>query len=120
MDKRSPDDFSPIEQLTVAEEIVPLVQALNRLFGRIGESFRREREFTDYAAHELRTPLAAMKTQTQVLQKKRTACLNLPIVSKLAGLDRSRDPARRAAFIAVPYSKRRISEIGRQPFRVPV
>ncbi|MCB1530555.1 MAG: sensor histidine kinase N-terminal domain-containing protein [Rhodospirillales bacterium] len=70
MDKRSPDDFSPIEQLTVAEEIVPLVQALNRLFGRIGESFRREREFTDYAAHELRTPLAAMKTQTQVLQKK--------------------------------------------------
>jgi signal transduction histidine kinase len=70
MDARSTDDFSAIEKCALAEEIAPLVQALNRLFGRIGESFRREREFTDHAAHELRTPLAAMKTQTQVLMKK--------------------------------------------------
>ncbi len=70
MDARSTDDFSAIEKCALAEEIAPLVNALNRLFGRIGESFRREREFTDHAAHELRTPLAAMKTQTQVLLKK--------------------------------------------------
>ncbi len=70
MDARSTDDFSSIEKCALAEEIAPLVNALNRLFSRIGESFRREREFTDHAAHELRTPLAAMKTQTQVLMKK--------------------------------------------------
>lgn len=70
MDTRGTDDLSPIEKSAVAEEIAPLVQALNSLFERIGESFRREREFTDHAAHELRTPLAAMKTQTQVLLKK--------------------------------------------------
>lgn len=70
MDKRSADDFSPIEDKRVAEEIAPLVQAVNRLFSRIEQTFQKEREFTDHAAHELRTPLAAMKTQAQVIAKK--------------------------------------------------
>ena len=70
VDTRHSDDLAPIASTGIPEEILPLVQALNRLFGRISDSFRREREFTDYAAHELRTPLAAMKTQTQVLMKK--------------------------------------------------
>ncbi|MCB1562927.1 MAG: sensor histidine kinase N-terminal domain-containing protein [Alphaproteobacteria bacterium] len=70
VDQRSSDDLSPIAHDRLPQEIAPFVQALNRLFKRLEESFRREREFTDHAAHELRTPLAAMKTQTQVLIKK--------------------------------------------------
>lgn len=70
VDARNSDDLTPIDAAAVPKEILPLIQALNRLFARISESFRREREFTDHAAHELRTPLAAMKTQTQVLMKK--------------------------------------------------
>ena len=70
VDRRSSDSLLPLKNYTVAEEIAPLVQALNSLFGRIENSFRREREFTGHAAHELRTPLAAMKMQTQVLMKK--------------------------------------------------
>jgi two-component system sensor histidine kinase QseC len=70
VDSRSTDDLSPIVFDTLPKEVAPLVQALNRLFQRIQDSFRREREFTDHAAHELRTPLAAMKTQTQVLIRK--------------------------------------------------
>ncbi len=70
MDQRNSNDLSPIEKETIPQEIAPLVQALNALFLRIEESFDRERQFTDNAAHELRTPLAAMKTQAQVLLKK--------------------------------------------------
>ncbi|MCC7304931.1 MAG: sensor histidine kinase N-terminal domain-containing protein [Alphaproteobacteria bacterium] len=70
MDKRSSNDLSPIQRNELPEEIAPLIFALNRLFARIEESFTREKQFTDNAAHELRTPLAAMKTQAQVLLKK--------------------------------------------------
>lgn len=70
VDSRKIDDLTPIKNNDIPREVTPLVDAMNRLFIRIGDSFRREREFTDHAAHELRTPLAAMKTQTQVLLKK--------------------------------------------------
>lgn len=69
VDRRAVDDLSPIKDTTIPVEIQPLLDALNRLFSRIEQSFSREREFTDNAAHELRTPLAAMKTQAQVLLK---------------------------------------------------
>lgn len=70
VDKRGSGDLSPIQKEMIPEEIAPLIAALNRLLKRLEASFKREREFTDHAAHELRTPLAAMKTQTQVLMKK--------------------------------------------------
>lgn len=70
VDSRHSDDLSEIRVENTPAEVIPLTQAMNRLLHRIESSFRREREFTDNAAHELRTPLAAMKTQTQVLDKK--------------------------------------------------
>ena len=71
VDRRSSSDLSPITNVKIADELLPMLQALNKLFARISESFRRERDFTDHAAHELRTPLAAMKMQTQVLMDKK-------------------------------------------------
>lgn len=70
VDSRKIDDLTPIKNSDIPREVTPLIEAMNRLFVRIGDSFKREREFTDNAAHELRTPLAAMKTQTQVLLRK--------------------------------------------------
>lgn len=70
VDERHSDDFAPIDATGLPQEVLPILQAMNRLFLRIADTFRREREFTDNAAHELRTPLAALKTQTQVLLKR--------------------------------------------------
>jgi two-component system, OmpR family, sensor histidine kinase QseC len=47
-------------------EIKPMVQALNSLFERIDQMLLSERRFTADAAHELRTPIAAIRTQAQV------------------------------------------------------
>lgn len=73
VDRRHADDLTPLQEKHIPLEVLPLAQAMNRLLERIEDSFQREREFTENAAHELRTPLAAMKTQTQVLLKKFSA-----------------------------------------------
>ena len=70
VDQKEANDFTAISNDAIPWEIQPLINAMNRLLSRIQNSFERERQFTDNAAHELRTPLAAMKTQTQVLLKK--------------------------------------------------
>lgn len=64
--QRSPAQLAPLTIDKVPEEIRPLTDALNSLFARLRQAFERERRFTADAAHELRTPLAAIKTQAQV------------------------------------------------------
>lgn len=65
--RRSPDDLRPIEPgQDIPREIEPLTDALDGLLGRLRAAFERERRFTADAAHELRTPLAGLKTQAQV------------------------------------------------------
>lgn len=70
VDSKDVNDLTFIDAPRVPKEISPLIRAINRLLERLDKSLKREREFTDNAAHELQTPLAAMKTQTQVLIKK--------------------------------------------------
>ena len=64
--KRSPEQLIPIDLGEVPREVTPVVQSLNDLLGVVDKALERERQFTDNAAHELRTPLAAIKTQAQV------------------------------------------------------
>lgn len=66
--RRAPDNLAPLPDHAVPREVAPLVDALNALFERLRTSFEQERRFTADAAHELRTPLAALKTQAQVAQ----------------------------------------------------
>ena len=64
--QRSAQRLEPLAFQDVPTEVAPLVTALNDLFGRLRHSIESEKRFTADAAHELRTPLAALKTQTQV------------------------------------------------------
>jgi signal transduction histidine kinase len=50
-------------------EIAPIVARLNDLMARLEQSFERERRFSDYLAHELRTPLAAIRATSEVAAK---------------------------------------------------
>ncbi|HZP87498.1 MAG TPA: ATP-binding protein [Burkholderiales bacterium] len=64
--RRSPDNLKAIDAPTLPSEAAPLVARLNTLLARIQSSLERERRFTADAAHELRTPIAALKAQAQV------------------------------------------------------
>ncbi|CAK9886833.1 MAG: Sensor protein QseC [Candidatus Erwinia impunctatus] len=65
---RAPDDASPIQDKHVPPEVRPLLDGLNMLFRNVSEMLIRERRFTSDAAHELRSPLAALKVQSEVAQ----------------------------------------------------
>ncbi|NNM59027.1 MAG: two-component sensor histidine kinase [Legionellales bacterium] len=66
---RAPNFLEPVNLKFVPVEVKPLVEELNRLFLRLRQAIDREKRFAADAAHELRTPLAALKTQAQLLTK---------------------------------------------------
>jgi two-component system sensor histidine kinase QseC len=87
---RAPDALEPIHADSVPREIHGLLIALNTLFGRVRSAMERERRFTADAAHELRTPLAAMKTHLQVAQgRSAEPATRSSLEQVLAGVDRA-------------------------------
>lgn len=66
VEQRKPDNLAALDASSAPREVVPLIERLNRLFARIDDSMQKERRFTADAAHELRTPVAAIKAQVQV------------------------------------------------------
>lgn len=65
---RAPDSAESLSVEKIPTEVRPLVESLNQLFQRTHDVMLRERRFTSDAAHELRSPLAALKVQTEVAQ----------------------------------------------------
>jgi two-component system, OmpR family, sensor histidine kinase QseC len=66
---RRADSLARISLEDLPSEIAPVVGALNDLLGRVRHAFERERRFTDAAAHELRTPIAALKIHADNLTR---------------------------------------------------
>ncbi len=66
---RRVDDLSPVNEEGVPLEVQPLIRELNLLFDRVKRAFEGQQHFVADAAHELRSPLAALKVQVQGLQR---------------------------------------------------
>lgn len=75
--------------ISLPPELAPFVASINQLMRRVEEVIEREKRFTGYAAHELRTPLAALKTQLQVaLREKDLVFAQQMYHETLTGVDR--------------------------------
>ena len=68
INERSPDSLEQIEASGLPKEISPLLNELNGLLSKVKISVEHEKRFTADAAHELRTPLAAIKAQAEVIR----------------------------------------------------
>lgn len=87
---RAPDRLDPLPVETLPTEVAPLVIRLNSLFSGINRARQNERRFTADAAHELRTPLAALKAQAQVALASVDAVERQRALNQiLAGCDRA-------------------------------
>ena len=65
---RKADDLSCLEEKNLPQEIKPLITSINQLLSRIEDMLHRERNFIADSAHELRSPLTALKVQLEVAQ----------------------------------------------------
>lgn len=83
VERRRPLALDPIVPAGVPAEITPLVDRLNDLFARVQRSFEQERRFTANAAHELRTPLAALRVQAEVARDAGTPAVSRAALDKV-------------------------------------
>jgi two-component system sensor histidine kinase QseC len=87
---RASTHLDPVDAKNIPIEISPLVSELNQLFVRLKLAFNRNKRFAADAAHELRTPLAALKTQAQVaLKTEDPANRDNALHKVIQGVDRS-------------------------------
>ncbi len=70
LESRKPQDLSPLDIGNAPKELVPLFDALNHLLVSADESIDRQRRFIGDAAHQLRTPLAGLKSQTELAMRE--------------------------------------------------
>ena len=93
-------DSGSLQALPVADlpdEVLPLVQSLNALLDRLGSALAAQRHFVGDAAHELRSPLTALKLQVQVMRR--------------APDDAARDEAARALTAGVDRATRLVEQL---------
>ncbi|MBX8528674.1 sensor histidine kinase N-terminal domain-containing protein [Pseudomonas cichorii] len=86
--KRNIDSLEPMQLRMLPNELQPLLETQNHLLVRISQAVERERRLTGDAAHELRSPLTAIKTHLQVAQMTSGEARELALVRAEQGTDR--------------------------------
>ncbi len=87
---RADDDLSPLPEQDLPDEVRPLVQEINLLFQRVGSAFEAQKNFVADAAHELRSPLTALKLQAESLRRAGDAASREAATVRLQqGIDRA-------------------------------
>jgi two-component system OmpR family sensor kinase len=87
---RTPAALDPVEEKGVPTETLPLVRSLNDLLARLRAAMAAQRAFVADAAHELRTPLAALKLHLQLAERAPDPEARAAALAELAaGLERS-------------------------------
>ncbi|MEO7390558.1 MAG: ATP-binding protein [Ramlibacter sp.] len=87
---RAADDLAPLPESGLPEEVLPLVQELNLLFTRVRGAFAAQQNFVSDAAHELRSPLTALKLQAQALARTQDEAGRQAAVARLNdGIERA-------------------------------
>lgn len=107
---RTPEDLSPLKAVPKHKELRQIVDAINIFLARVRESTERERTFIADAAHELRTPLAAMRVNVEALQSDVS---NVSQQELLAGIIRSNSRAARLVnqLLLLMHSEARINTV---------
>ncbi|MCY1402830.1 Sensor protein QseC [compost metagenome] len=116
VEDRQPDDLRPLPLVEVQRELGPLVRALNHFTERLRGQFERQAQFIADAAHELRTPLAALKARVELgLRSPRPEEWRETLESVAQGTDRLTHLANQLLSLArVENGARAIAEGGAQ------
>jgi two-component system sensor histidine kinase TctE len=90
MRRRKPSDLSPIRDDLAPAEIVPLIAAMNNVLRRLSDSIESQRRFVANAAHQLKTPLAGIRTQCELaLREQEPARMRASLQQLIAGSQRA-------------------------------
>ncbi len=88
--KRRPDAMAPLAETTLPSELRPLAGSLNALLVRLDDALSAQRRFTADAAHELRTPLAAVRLQVELAERAPDPAARAAALMELkSGVDRA-------------------------------